>query len=212
MRRRLLFKLLNNRTVPWENLSQNRFFCLSPRPLLSATSSCHIAICCNLCSSFPNSLPLLCIQLTVSSLPPSPCLLASVPLLSLRAIWVIHCSGTNYLHAGIPPPLILILFFPSHLCFSPVFPQLSLSAPSWQLVTVTLLRLISHRMAAWQDGEQERSSKTRENDNTEEWNNRRKEAKVKVTDGEKNWGGKMTGALDAEQELDITSSCLLFFK
>ncbi len=155
MRRLLLFKLLNNCTVAL--LTELVFLPLStlfpPRPLLSVTTTSHIAICCNLSFSFP-SLPLLCFQLTLSSLPPSPCLLASVRPLCLWAIGVIHCCGTNHPHAGLPLPRphpfflsLLHASLPSSLgcgCLpSPTAGHCYTALPR--------LCLISHRMAAWQE-------------------------------------------------------------
>lgn len=131
----------------------------------------HIAICCNLSSSFPN-LPILCFQLPLSSLHPSPCLLASVYPLYLWAIIVIHCHQTNHLHAGLhlSPLLIPVSYF----CFMPLSLSLSSSLSCGCLPSPTAghcytvlprLCLISHRMAAWQgwrDVERKKGYKTKE--------------------------------------------------
>lgn len=134
MRRRLLFKLLSNCTVPRETLMLLTELVFSP-PLSPSSFICHHCNYkprCNLLQSLLE----LCFLLTPSSLPPSPCLLASVRLLYLWAITVIHCCGTNHLHTGVPPisPASLSSIFAP--CLSPIFPQLWLSAlpNSWSLL------------------------------------------------------------------------------
>lgn len=155
MRRRFLFKLLNNCTVPSETLALLAAV-LFPRPLLSVTTTSHIAICCNLSPPASPDLPLLCFQLTPPSLPPSPCLLASVRPLYLWAIIVIHCYGTNHLHAGLPLPHPHPFFPALSLPLAPLPSSLScgcLPSPTAGHCYTVLPRLclISHRMAAWHE-------------------------------------------------------------